>query len=47
MTPVATVSMEMQSFKTNDQVVLKYLDTAAGVEKGDERKKPWLILVSG
>jgi hypothetical protein len=33
----------MQSFKTNDNVMLKYFDTGAAAEGEDE--KPWLILV--
>jgi hypothetical protein len=34
----------MQSFKTNDNVTLKYFDSGAAEEGEDE--KPWLILVS-
>jgi hypothetical protein len=34
----------MQSFKTNDNVTLKYFDSGAAEEGDDE--KPWLILVS-
>ena len=34
---------KMQSFKTNDNVTLKYFDTGAAEEGEDE--KPWLILV--
>jgi hypothetical protein len=33
----------MQSFKSNDNVTLKYVDTGAVDE--NEREKPWLILV--
>lgn len=35
---------DMQSFKTNDNVTLKYFDSGAAEEGEDE--KPWLILVS-
>lgn len=34
---------EMQSFKTNDNFTLRYIDTGARNEV--EGKKPWLILV--
>jgi len=34
---------EMQSYRTNDRVTLKYIDTGAG-DSGEE-KKPLLILV--
>jgi hypothetical protein len=34
----------MQSFKTNDNVTLKYFDSGTAEEGEDE--KPWLILVS-
>jgi hypothetical protein len=34
---------KMQSFKTNDNVILKYFDTGAAEEGEDD--KPWLILV--
>jgi hypothetical protein len=34
---------EMQTFKTNDNVSLKYVDTGAVDES--ERGKPWLIFV--
>jgi hypothetical protein len=34
---------KMQSFKTNDNVTLKYFDTGAAEEGEDD--KPWLILV--
>jgi hypothetical protein len=34
---------KMQSFKTNDNVTLKYFDTGNADEGEDE--KPWLILV--
>lgn len=34
---------KMQSFKTNDNVTLKYVDT--GPAAADEDEKPWLILV--
>jgi hypothetical protein len=33
----------MQHFKTNDNITLKYFDTGAAVDGEDE--KPWLILV--
>ncbi len=33
----------MQSFRTNDRITLKYLDT--GAEDAVEGAKPWLILV--
>ncbi|KAE9367714.1 alpha/beta hydrolase-like protein [Stipitochalara longipes BDJ] len=35
----------MQSFKTNDNVTLKYFDTGAAEE--GENEKPWLILIHG
>jgi hypothetical protein len=35
----------MQSFKTNNNVTLKYFDTGAAEDGEDE--KPWLILVRG
>jgi hypothetical protein len=34
---------KMQSFKTNDDVTLKYFDTGAAEEGEDD--KPWLMLV--
>jgi hypothetical protein len=33
----------LQSFKTSDNVTLKYYDTGGAEEREDE--KPWLILV--
>jgi len=33
----------MQRFKANDNVTLKYVDTASAA--ADEDEKPWLILV--
>lgn len=40
----------MQSFKTNDGVTLRYIDTGAdvddvGVEGKEEGKRPWLVMV--
>jgi hypothetical protein len=39
----AFVMENMQSFKTNDNVTLKYFDSGAAEE--GENEKPWLILV--